>query len=97
MAPLDIAGSFYVATCVDHRQVIGSATTRGHELQMAAGVSQAQAASGPKCRSGRDMITAHDGLSIDGAGAGAVAMEVVARLMFLGVPAHESDECKSHH
>jgi len=51
-----------------------------------------EAAGGPKCYLGRDMIAAHDGLSIDPAGFDAVAMEIAATLMFLGVPARERDE-----
>ncbi|QNK81584.1 group 1 truncated hemoglobin [Nakamurella sp. PAMC28650] len=51
-----------------------------------------EAAGGPKCYLGRDMIAAHDGLSIDPAGFDAVAMEIAATLMFLGVPALERDE-----
>lgn len=51
-----------------------------------------EAAGGPKCYLGRDMIAAHEGLSIDAAGFDAVAMEIAATLMFLGVPALERDE-----
>jgi hemoglobin len=35
---------------------------------------------------------AHDGLSIDAPGFDAVAMEIAATLMFLGVPERERDE-----
>ena len=46
----------------------------------------------PKCYPGRDMVAAHDGLTIDAAGFDAVAMEIAATLMFLGVPERERDE-----
>lgn len=39
--------------------------------------------------------TAHDGLFIDTAGFDAVAMEIAATLMFLGVPERERDEVNS--
>lgn len=51
-----------------------------------------EATGGPSCYLGRDMIAAHDGLLIDAAGFDAVAMEIAATLMFLGVPALERDE-----
>ncbi len=51
-----------------------------------------EAAGGPKCYLGRDMVAAHDGLDIDTAGFDAVAMEIRATLMFLGVPERERDE-----
>ncbi|MDQ2755228.1 MAG: group 1 truncated hemoglobin [Actinomycetota bacterium] len=51
-----------------------------------------EAAGGPKCYLGRDMVAAHDGLSIDTSGFDAVAMEIAATLMFLGVPERERDE-----
>jgi hemoglobin len=38
------------------------------------------------------MVAAHDGLSIDTAGFDAVAMEIAATLMFLGVPERERTE-----
>lgn len=51
-----------------------------------------EAAGGPACYVGRDMVAAHDGLAIDTAGFDAVAMEIAATLMFLGVPERERDE-----
>ncbi len=51
-----------------------------------------EAAGGPRCYLGRDMVAAHDGLSIDPAGFDAVAMEIAATLMFLGVPERERAE-----
>ncbi len=51
-----------------------------------------EAAGGPKCYLGRDMVSAHDGLAIDTPGFDAVAMEIAATLMFLGVPERERDE-----
>lgn len=51
-----------------------------------------EAVGGPKCYLGRDMVAAHDGLRIDAAGFDAVAMEIAATLMFLGVPERERDE-----
>lgn len=51
-----------------------------------------EAAGGPQCYPGRDMVEAHDGLSIDAAGFDAVAMEIAATLMFLGVPEREREE-----
>ncbi len=51
-----------------------------------------EAAGGPKCYLGRDMVAAHDGLSIDAPGFDAVAMEIAATLMFLGVPVRERAE-----
>ena len=38
------------------------------------------------------MVAAHDGLAIDTAGFDAVAMEIAATLMFLGVPERERSE-----
>jgi len=54
-----------------------------------------EAAGGPKCYLGRDMVTAHDGLFIDQGGFDAVAMEIAATLMFLGVPERERNEFNS--
>ncbi len=51
-----------------------------------------EAAGGPPCYLGRDMVAAHDGLFIDEAGFNAVAMEIAATLSFLGVPERESRE-----
>lgn len=51
-----------------------------------------EAAGGPQCYLGRDMVAAHDGLHIDQAGFDAVAMEIAATLMFLGVPERERTE-----
>ncbi len=51
-----------------------------------------EAAGGPACYLGRDMVAAHDGLAIDAAGFDAVAMEIASTLMFLGVPQRERDE-----
>jgi len=51
-----------------------------------------EAAGGPKCYPGRDMVAAHESLSIDPSGFDAVAMEIAATLMFLGVPERERDE-----
>lgn len=51
-----------------------------------------EATGGPKCYMGRDMLTAHDGLSIDAEGFDAVAMEIAATLMYLGVPELERNE-----
>ena len=51
-----------------------------------------EAAGGPKCYLGRDMVAAHDGLSIDTDGFDAVATEIAATLMFLGVPERERTE-----
>ncbi|MEO8850695.1 MAG: group 1 truncated hemoglobin [Allobranchiibius sp.] len=51
-----------------------------------------EATGGPKCYLGRDMVAAHDGLAIDTPGFDAVAMEIGATLMFLGVPEHERNE-----
>ena len=51
-----------------------------------------EAAGGPKCYLGRDMVAAHDGLSIEAAGFDVVAMEIAATLMFLGVPERERTE-----
>ncbi len=54
-----------------------------------------EAAGGPKCYPFRDMVAAHDGLFIDASGFDAVAMEIAATLMFLGVPERERDEFNS--
>ncbi len=51
-----------------------------------------EAAGGPSCYLGRDMVAAHDGLAIDAAGFDAAAMEIAATLMFLGVPQRERTE-----
>jgi hemoglobin len=51
-----------------------------------------EAAGGPKCYPGRDMVEAHDTLHIDDAGFDAVAVEIAATLNFLGVPAPEQKE-----
>ncbi len=51
-----------------------------------------EAAGGPKCYPGRDMVAAHDTLHIDDAGFDAVAVEIAATLNFLGVPAAEHKE-----
>lgn len=51
-----------------------------------------EATGGPKCYPGRDMVAAHDGLAIDTDGFDAVAMEIGATLMFLGVPERERTE-----
>ncbi len=51
-----------------------------------------EATGGPACYLGRDMVAAHDGLAIDTAGFDAVAMEIAATLMYLGVPQRERDE-----
>jgi hemoglobin len=51
-----------------------------------------EAAGGPKCYPGRDMVAAHDRLHIDDAGFDAVAVEIAATLNFLGVPAAEQKE-----
>ncbi len=51
-----------------------------------------EATGGPRCYLGRDMVAAHDGLSIDTAGFDAVAREIAATLMFLGVPERERVE-----
>ncbi len=51
-----------------------------------------EAAGGPKCYPGRDMIKTHETLNIDGPGFDAVALEIAATLNFLGVPAAEHTE-----
>lgn len=51
-----------------------------------------EAAGGPTCYPGRDMVAAHDGMSVDTDGFNAVAMEIAATLMFLGVPERERNE-----
>jgi hemoglobin len=51
-----------------------------------------EAAGGPKCYFGDDMVKAHDHLAIDGPGFDAVAMEIEATLSFLGVPDAEHKE-----
>ncbi len=51
-----------------------------------------EATGGPKCYPGRDMVASHDGLAIDNAGFDAVAAEIAATLMFLGVPERERSE-----
>lgn len=51
-----------------------------------------EAAGGPKCYPGRDMVVAHDTLHIDDAGFDAVAVEIAATLGFLGVPTAEQKE-----
>lgn len=51
-----------------------------------------EAAGGPPCYPGRDMVAAHEGLFIDQAGFDAVALEINATLSFLGVPDRERQE-----
>lgn len=51
-----------------------------------------QATGGPDCYPGLDMTSAHESLDIDNAGFDAVAMEVAATLMYLGVPERERVE-----
>ncbi|MEJ2889234.1 group I truncated hemoglobin [Actinomycetospora aeridis] len=51
-----------------------------------------EAAGGPKCYIGDDMIKAHDDLAIDRAGFDAVFTEIDATLNFLGVPDAERQE-----
>lgn len=51
-----------------------------------------EAAGGPRCYVGQDMVKAHDTLDIDQAGFDAVALEIRATLRFLGVPQREEDE-----
>lgn len=51
-----------------------------------------EAAGGPKCYPGLDMVKAHDHLSIDTAGFDAVFTEIAATLSFLNVPAGEHAE-----
>jgi hemoglobin len=51
-----------------------------------------EAAGGPKCYPGRDMVAAHDTLHINDTEFDAVAIEIAATLNFLGVPAAEQKE-----
>ncbi|GAA1896553.1 group I truncated hemoglobin [Williamsia serinedens] len=51
-----------------------------------------EAAGGPRCYPGRDMVAAHDHLAIDRAGFDAVYTEIDATLNFLGVPDRERSE-----
>ena len=51
-----------------------------------------EAAGGPKCYPGLDMVKAHDHLNIDTAGFNAVYTEIAATLSFLNVPAGEHAE-----
>ncbi|WP_299053888.1 group 1 truncated hemoglobin [uncultured Nocardioides sp.] len=51
-----------------------------------------EAAGGPKCYPGKDMVTGHEHLSIDQAGFDAVYTEIDATLNFLGVPDAERGE-----
>ncbi len=51
-----------------------------------------EAAGGPACYPGLDMVAAHTSLHIDTAGFDAVATEIAATLSFLGVPAGEHGE-----
>lgn len=51
-----------------------------------------QTTGGPACYPGLDMTSAHESLSIDDAGFDAVAMEIAATLMYLGVPENERIE-----
>ena len=51
-----------------------------------------EAAGGPKCYPGLDMVKAHDHLNIDTAGFEAVFTEIAATLSFLNVPAGEHAE-----
>ena len=51
-----------------------------------------EAAGGPKCYPGEDMVKAHDHLAIDKAGFDAVYTEIDATLNFLGVPDGERGE-----
>ncbi|GAA4902274.1 hemoglobin [Actinomycetospora succinea] len=51
-----------------------------------------EAAGGPKCYPGHDMVKAHEELAIDQAGFDAVKTEIAATLSFLGVPTAEHDE-----
>ncbi|MGD9531268.1 group I truncated hemoglobin [Pseudonocardia sp.] len=51
-----------------------------------------EAAGGPKCYPGRDMVEVHETLNIDDHGFDAVALEVAATLSFLGVPDAEHKE-----
>lgn len=51
-----------------------------------------EAAGGPKCYPGRDMLEAHDTLHINDQQFDAVAMEIAATLSFLAVPTAEHEE-----
>lgn len=51
-----------------------------------------EAAGGPTCYFGEDMVKAHDELRIDQKGFDAVSMEIAATLSFLGVPDAEHRE-----
>jgi hemoglobin len=51
-----------------------------------------EAAGGPKCYPGLDMVKAHETLAITGEQFDAVAFEISATLKFLGVPPAEHDE-----
>jgi hemoglobin len=51
-----------------------------------------EAAGGPSCYPGRDMVAAHDELAITEQQFDAVAMEIAATLNFLGVPTAEHEE-----
>jgi hemoglobin len=51
-----------------------------------------EAAGGPKCYPGRDMVTTHDTLHINDHEFDAVATEIAATLNFLGVPDAEHKE-----
>jgi len=51
-----------------------------------------EAAGGPACYPGLDMVAAHSALHIDTAGFDAVSTEIAATLSFLGVPAGEHAE-----
>ncbi|GAB2909291.1 hypothetical protein GCM10027047_04330 [Rhodococcus aerolatus] len=51
-----------------------------------------EAAGGPKCYPGRDMLVGHEHLHIDTAGFDAVWTEIDATLAFLGVPGPERTE-----
>lgn len=51
-----------------------------------------EAAGGPTCYPGRDMLNAHDALHINDQQFDAVAMEIAATLNFLGVPEAEHKE-----
>jgi hemoglobin len=51
-----------------------------------------EAAGGPKCYPGLDMVKAHETLKIDQAGFDAVALEIAATLSYLGVPDREHRE-----
>ena len=48
-----------------------------------------EAAGGPSCYPGLDMVAAHDQLAITQEGVDAVAIEIASTLSFLGVPAAE--------